>query len=385
MRQCSIPIFFALATGACTMSEPINDFGFHRDLSAPGQDLSVTDSAGTDGAPGGGCTQVATWPGLQAQAGFDPNQVLTFAISARQAMEPQDLLALEDWHLGLSGDGGETYPKNVTFKIGGTYATCDVCVRLLEGCTAANGCVTGYFIQGGTVTVTRADTDPVVGRMTATGTNLKLVEWNFPQADDGGITGDTPVPGGKCYDIASLSLDVPWDNTPPDGGTVGGCHPVVNEIMTGSTGSASDEFIELFNPCPSAVDVSGWKLVYRSQNNNNGGADTSLHTFAAGTSIAANGYLVGVNAALTTRAHDFTYTGGLSAKGGAVALRNTTAAVDAIAYQKLLVPNTYTEGSPAPNPPTGGSIGRLPNGTDTDDNSVDVAITTMITPGAANQ
>src|SRR6202042_2179628 len=54
-----------------------------------------------------------------------------------------------------------------------------------------------------------------------------------------------------------------------DGGTVNlGCpaaqHVLVNEVKTGGSASANDEFIEIYNPCGLAVDLTGFSIVYRS-------------------------------------------------------------------------------------------------------------------------
>src|SRR3954453_10605537 len=51
-----------------------------------------------------------------------------------------------------------------------------------------------------------------------------------------------------------------------DGGAIscGNQHVVVNEGQGGSTASASDEFIELYNPCALPIDLTGSSIVYRS-------------------------------------------------------------------------------------------------------------------------
>ena len=41
-------------------------------------------------------------------------------------------------------------------------------------------------------------------------------------------------------------------------------HVMISELSTGSVGSASDEYVELYNPSDEEVDVSGWELQYRS-------------------------------------------------------------------------------------------------------------------------
>jgi len=45
--------------------------------------------------------------------------------------------------------------------------------------------------------------------------------------------------------------------------TTATCHPVINEVQAGGSDGA-DEWIELYNPCTTTIDVSTWTLVYRS-------------------------------------------------------------------------------------------------------------------------
>lgn len=90
-----------------------------------------------------------------------------------------------------------------------------------------------------------------------------------------------------------------WDaGTDPvgDGGTDGGADagpsPVISELAGESAGSPSDEFVELYNPHPAAISLSGWRLDYRSS----GGSVGRYHEFGAAASIPAHGfYLVGQN------------------------------------------------------------------------------------------
>jgi hypothetical protein len=287
-------------------------------------------------------------------------------------------------------------------------------------------CTPGFFAQAGSVTVTQADQDPNMGSMVATVTNLTLVAWDFSQG------GDKPIAGGQCYVIGSASFNVSWGggsdggtsgsdgSVPTDDASVGGsdasvtpdlavsgsdagtttvdlasaapdltggmtssdggagCTPVVNEIMTTGT-KASDEFVEIYNPCTAAVDLTGWSLGYRSAANNAGPA---LYVFTQ--KLAAGSYLVIAGAGFVGPSDGNFKSGGLAQTGGAVALLDPTGAVaDSVAWKTLSATNTYTESMPAPNPPAGQSISRLPNGHDTNDNSADFQVT-AITPGAAN-
>ena len=74
----------------------------------------------------------------------------------------------------------------------------------------------------------------------------------------------------------------------------------VNELMTGSTGAASNEFVELFNAGSSAADVGGFKVAYRSSA---GTSDITLVTIPAGTSIPAGRLLPARRQRLPRLAH----------------------------------------------------------------------------------
>lgn len=157
------------------------------------------------------------------------------------------------------------------------------------------------------------------------------------------------------------------------------CHLVINEIMVGSSSSASDEFVEIYNPCSSAVDLSGWRLVYRSAS---GSTDIKLLDLSS-LAIGAQGYLVLGGSAFSGNA-DQTLTSGLASAGGGVALRNSTDdAVDSIGYGSAN--NGLIEGGAAPEAPEyDSSLARTPNGNDTDNNASDFQIAASPTPGKAN-
>ena len=160
----------------------------------------------------------------------------------------------------------------------------------------------------------------------------------------------------------------------------------VNELSTGTTGSAADEFVELYNPGSSAIDVSGWKVVYRSAAGNvghdarhdPGGDDDRCR--AASTCSAATP--TRARRRPTSRSAP-----GLAGTGGGVGVRDATGAlVDSVGWGTAT--NALVEGSAAPAPPStaspGSSIVRLPDGHDTDANASDFTMTATATPKAAN-
>lgn len=205
---------------------------------------------------------------------------------------------------------------------------------------------------------------------------------------DLGIAADLAIPADLA---ARADLTLVSDlASPPDLTVVPACHLVINEVQTGTTQTGTDEFVELFNPCAAAIAVDSYKLVYRAAANTNpaSGADSATLVAALGGSIAAGGYRVYGGSGFSGAA-DGTLASGIAASG-AVGLRDAAGAlVDSVAYGSVVAGNAFIETAAAPLPPTvaapGGSIERLPNGADRDDNSRDFSTASASTPGAANR
>jgi hypothetical protein len=161
---------------------------------------------------------------------------------------------------------------------------------------------------------------------------------------------------------------------------------VINEFMTGVTGAASDEFVEIANVGTAAVDVSGYKLAYRSAA---GTSDVSLATIPSGTTIPAGGYyLFGGSAYAGTPAPDQSFSTAIAATGGGLGLRNADGTlVDSVGWGSATT-NAFVEGTATAPPATtaapGTSAARLPNGHDTNANSADFGAASPPTPKASN-
>jgi hypothetical protein len=159
----------------------------------------------------------------------------------------------------------------------------------------------------------------------------------------------------------------------------------INEFMTGTTGSAADEFVEIVNTGNAAADLSGYKLVYRSAS---GTSDVSLATIPSGTTLAAGGfYLFGGSAYAGSPPPDQSFSTGLASTGGGLALRDASGTIaDSLGYGNAV--NAFVRGAPAPAPPAaappGNSDVRLPDGHDTGNNSVDLTVSTTPTPRSSN-
>ena len=192
--------------------------------------------------------------------------------------------------------------------------------------------------------------------------------------------------GGHAGTVA-LTYDAGGIATITCGSTGGGGTSAlrVNELMTGSTGAAANEFVEIVNTGTAAADIGGFRLAYRS---GAGTSDVTLATVPAGTTLAAGGfYLFGGSAYAGTRAPDQSFSAAIAATAGGVALRDSAGAiVDSVGYGEAV--NAFVEGHPASAPPAtatpGSSAIRLPDGHDTNDNAADFSVSASPTPGSSN-
>ncbi len=165
----------------------------------------------------------------------------------------------------------------------------------------------------------------------------------------------------------------------------GGTSALVNELMTGSTGAAANEFVEIVNTGTAAADIGGFRLAYRSAA---GISDVTLATVPAGTTLASGGfYLFGGSAYAGARPPDQSFSTALAATGGGIAIRDSAGAtLDSVGYGDAV--NAFVEGHPASAPPAtaapGSSAIRLPDGHDTNDNAADFSVSASPTPGSSN-
>lgn len=188
--------------------------------------------------------------------------------------------------------------------------------------------------------------------------------------------------GGR--DSAPLPpFDAGGDEDAPVQDDGGGCAKtiVINELAShGATASA--EFVELYNPNACAVSLASWKLAYKSKTNT---AGPDLYGFQAGDAIAAHAYFVLGSSSFTGK-KDATMTGGMSDDGEVGLLDDTKKLVDGVGLGAAAGGGgSYVEGQAAPaQTSNGGSVARVPNGTDTNDNRSDFKAVATATPGASN-
>jgi len=192
------------------------------------------------------------------------------------------------------------------------------------------------------------------------------------------------------FTAAGPTVDAGGDAASPSSGSDGGANTLsvcdlhklrVNEISTGGAAGATDEFIEIYNPCSASILMSGAKLAYRASTS--GGDNYTLYTFA-GESIQAHAHFVVANGKFTGTADvkPFQTGGGLAAAGGGIALKDAgDLVIDSVGWGTAV--NAYVEGTVVAAPSSTQSAARSADGVDTDHNAVDFELAAP-TPGAAN-
>ena len=160
-------------------------------------------------------------------------------------------------------------------------------------------------------------------------------------------------------------------------------HLVISEVMTGGA-SASDEFIELYNPSSAGLSPEGLEVVYVTASGATVTRKASWATGALGVPPGAH-VLIANEAGIFGALADVAYANGLAATGGSVALRviGAATAIDAVGWGTAA--SVWLEGQPAPAPAAGSSLERLPGGSvgsgqDTDDNLIDFLVQAVPDP-----
>jgi hypothetical protein len=160
--------------------------------------------------------------------------------------------------------------------------------------------------------------------------------------------------------------------------------PLISELQTGTASSTGDEFVELYNPGSTAVDLSGWKLQYHSAANQDCSDKTWDNKVTVGSgSIPAHGFFLLSSSGYLTSA-DATFSPGLAYSGGAVRMAGTAGIEDSLAWGNSVCGND----DPAPAPAGGSSLERRPgadienggNAYDTGHNAADFQVRTAPQP-----
>jgi hypothetical protein len=153
---------------------------------------------------------------------------------------------------------------------------------------------------------------------------------------------------------------------------------LISELQVAASDSASNEFVELYNPTATAIDLKGWKLQYHSASTTKDCSDanwTTKLTFATGSVAPHSFYLLSSTGYLTTADNHFA--SGLASAGSLRLLDASAATADTLAWGA----GECGEGKPASVPAAGHSLERRPghdaeaggNAYDTGDNAADFA------------
>jgi hypothetical protein len=260
---------------------------------------------------------------------------------------------------GIDCGGGACPPCNIG-------ATCMVA----SDCVAPSICQGGVCVSGaGCMTNADCPAPNLCQNGQCVSSPVCMVNADCPPGTvcNGGVCGGTPA----CTSNAECPAGTSCQNgiCVNTGGT---CHVVINEVQVAGFGGSGDEFIELYNPCMSGVDLLNYRVMYRSAV---GVTDVTLANLS-GLFVPPGGFVLLASSM---------YTGGgpieymypadsLSANGGGIGLLDANnVTVDSVGYGSAT--NIYVETAPAVAPPMGQSIGRMPNGNDTNNNQIDFLMT----------
>lgn len=166
--------------------------------------------------------------------------------------------------------------------------------------------------------------------------------------------------------------------------------PVINEVLSNPSGKDDgQEWVELYNPGPSAADLSGWKLEAGTS------SYATKYTFPAGATLAAGDWLLigesgvlGADYALD--AGKLLGLGNASSSADAVRLvTSASAVVDTLVYGPTnsdgWLDDTGVAATSLPAMPSeGSSLARKADGVDTNAGALDFGAAPTPTPGAAN-
>lgn len=158
-------------------------------------------------------------------------------------------------------------------------------------------------------------------------------------------------------------------------------HVVISQIEVGSTGAATDEFVELYNPTPNDIDLSSWRLSRK----NSGGTQDNLVASLSGT-IKSHGYfLIGSPAYSGSVSANQTYSTGSTIANNNAVILFSDAGITTVDLVGIGPTAPASESASAPTPINSGSIQRKiddtgGHGLDTDNNSGDFELLAVSSP-----
>jgi hypothetical protein len=198
-----------------------------------------------------------------------------------------------------------------------------------------------------------------------------------------------PVTGGE--DLAMSSGDMAGTagsdmaGQPPGGdmaipANCGVSNLLINEVLTRGT-TASDEWVEIYNPCGQDITFSG-TLVYRGPTST---TDSTVFATLSSKVFPKQGYFLIANTGYSGTA-DFKpfASGGMGDDGGGVALRDGSMNIVTSMAWGSATDNKFQQGNPAPANTGSSSIARTPNGANSKNDVNDFKLSSTPTPRTAN-
>jgi hypothetical protein len=182
----------------------------------------------------------------------------------------------------------------------------------------------------------------------------------------------------SVQDVSTLiSEEAPPPSPVPSSTPSGSGHIVIYAVqITGGTGKTDNDFIRIFNPTGTMIDIGGWKLRKRTQS----GGEDSIRVLPSGSSITAGGSFLWANSKdgfATSLGANESSTQTLAANNSIALINKDGTTVDAVAWGSGHT-NPFIEGSAySESPGANQSLKRKTvNGVvqDTDNNSSDFAI-----------
>src|SRR5439155_8875090 len=155
---------------------------------------------------------------------------------------------------------------------------------------------------------------------------------------------------------------------------------LINEVATRGA-SASDEWVEIYNPCAQDITSSG-TVMYRSS-----AATSDSSTVATLTNrvFPKQGYFLIANTGYSGAADIKSFVGGgLADDGGGVALRDGAMKIISSMAWGSGTDNKFQQGTPATAVTGSSSLARTPNGQNTKNDFKDFVLDSTPTPRAAN-
>jgi hypothetical protein len=135
----------------------------------------------------------------------------------------------------------------------------------------------------------------------------------------------------------TVTYITPTNTSPPSTGSA--TSVVISEFRTRGPNGAGDEFIEIYNPTTTAVDISGWKI----NASNNVGAEGTRAIIPASTLLRSGQYyLVANNSYSSTTVANLKYGTAISDDGGIALLNASNGIIDEVGMD---IGSAYQEGT----------------------------------------